>query len=135
MQSVTVELPEDLYKQLEQRAAVSRRSIEAELVGVVATIIPVVGKLTPDLAWRLEQMKLLDDKMLWKAARSHLSKKALAQLQTLNYKRQREGLTETEAARSNVLLSEYERTILLRSRAARLLKERGHDLSELETTK
>ncbi len=132
MQSLTVELPEALYKQLEQRAATSKRSIEAELVGVVASVMVGVGELTPELALRLEHMRLLDDQALWKAARSQLSKKALAQLQTLNYKRQREGLSEVEATKANDLLQQYERVILLRSQAARLLKERGQDVSELE---
>ena len=131
MQSVTIELPEALYNQLKQRADSSHRSVEAELLGLVTSVVPVAGELTPDLSLLLEEMKLLDDKALWQAARSHLSKRALSQLQSLNNKRQREGLTEIEAQKSNNLLHQYERVILVRSQATWLLKERGHDISEL----
>lgn len=132
MQSVTVELPEALYRQLQQRAATSKSSVEAELVKVVASVIPTVGELTSDLSSRLEEMRLLDDTALRKVAHSRLSKKAQAQLETLNYKRQREGLSEAEAIKANRLLHQYERVIVLRSQAVRLLTERGQDVSELE---
>lgn len=132
-QRVTVNLPEAVYEQLKQRAAQSRRTVEAELLEVVSIVMPVAGKLTPDLARLLDQLQTLDDKALWQVARRSLSKRALSQLQTLNYKRQREGLTEEEAQKANNLLWEYERIILVRAKAISLLKERGQDISELET--
>jgi plasmid stability protein len=131
-QSVTVELPDAIYEQLRQRAAQSHRSIEAELVQVVSSVIPAPGKLTPDLRDLLEQMQFLDNTALWRAARSHLPKKAQTQLQSLNYKRQREGLNEAEALKANELLRQYERTVLIRAQAISLLKERGQDISEFE---
>ncbi len=132
-QTVTINLPDALYEQLKQRANLSQSTIEAELLQMVSAIIPVAGKLTPDLRGQLAQMQFLDDKALWQAARTRLSKRSLSQLQSLNYKRQREGLTEAETQKSNTLLQQYERIILLRAQAAQLLKERGHDLSEFET--
>lgn len=76
-------------------------------------------------------MQNLDDEKLWQSARRHLSKKSTTQLQSLNYKRQREGLTEAEALKSNALLKEYEQIILIRAQAAKLLKERGYDIAPL----
>jgi plasmid stability protein len=130
-QRITVNLPQALYEQLKQRAAQSQRSVEAELVEVVSTVVPVAGELTPALTELLTQLSLLDDTALWKVARRRLSQRAQAQLQSLNLKRQREGLTEAEAQKANALLRQYEQIILLRAQAAKLLKERGHDLTEL----
>jgi plasmid stability protein len=130
-QSITVDLPDSLYEQLKQRASLAHHTIEDELLEVVSTIVPVAGELTPFLRDLLAQMENLEDEKLWQTARRHLSKKALAQLQSLNYKRQREGLTEAETSKSNALLKEYEQIILVRAQAARILKERGHNISQL----
>ncbi len=132
-QTITVNLPEPLFELLKERAAQSHRSIENELVEVVATIMPVAGELTADLKNRLAQMKLLDDRVLEQLAQTRLSKRSLAQLQSLNNKRQRAGLTEVEAKKANTLIGQYERTILVRAQALGLLKERGYDLAKFET--
>jgi plasmid stability protein/uncharacterized protein YnzC (UPF0291/DUF896 family) len=131
-QSINVDLPGELYEQLKQRSAQAGRTIEAELVQVVSSVVPVAGKITPDLTERLTQMRTLDNAALWQAAHSRLSKPALARLQSLNNKRQREGLTEAEARKVNELAHEYERVVLLRSQAIGLLKERGEDISEFQ---
>jgi len=130
-QRVTVNLPQALYEQLKQRAAQSHRTVEAELVEVVGTVVPMAGELNPALTELLAQMEHLDDQALRQVAQRHLSQRAQARLQSLNLKRQREGLTEAEAQKANILLREYEQIILLRAQAAKLLKERGQDISEL----
>ncbi|NWJ98194.1 MAG: hypothetical protein HXX20_20760 [Chloroflexi bacterium] len=130
-QRLTVNLPQALYEQLKQRAAQSHRTVEAELVEVVATVVPMAGELNPALTELLAQMEHLDDQALRQVAQRHLSQRAQARLQSLNLKRQREGLTEAEAQKANILLREYEQIILLRAQAAKLLKERGQDISEL----
>ena len=76
----------------------------------------------------------MDDAELWQAARTRLSEEASAQLEDLHFKRQREGLSESEARMLAELVGHYERSMLIRARAAALLKLRGHDLSGLATT-
>jgi plasmid stability protein len=124
-QRVTVNLPQALYEQLKQRAAQSHRTVEAELVEVVATVVPMAGELNPALTELLAQMEHLDDQALRQVAQRHLSQRAQARLQSLNLKRQREGLTEAEAQKANILLREYEQIILLRAQAAKLITERA----------
>jgi hypothetical protein len=80
---------------------------------------------------RLDDM---DDAALWQAARSRLSAEASAQLEVLHIKRQRKGLSETEARTLAELVQQYERSMLIRARAAAILKLRGHDLSGLAAT-
>ena len=60
--SITVDLPDSLYEQLKQRAELAHHTIEAELLEMVSTIVPVAGELTLFLKELLAQMQTLDDK-------------------------------------------------------------------------
>lgn len=53
--------------------------------------------MNADLNEAISPLMLLDDEALWRAARSHLLAEAAAQMENLHLKRQREGLTDTEA--------------------------------------
>jgi uncharacterized protein YmfQ (DUF2313 family) len=87
--------------------------------------------LSFDLEDSLAQLSLLDDQALWRAARTSFAADAAHQLEELHLKRQREGLTESEAQSATTLLQQYERVMLVRAQAAALLKQRGHDVSSL----
>ena len=130
-QAITLNLPGPLYNRLKQRAEKSRRSIEAELLEVVATAVPAADELPADLNEAVSPLLLLDDNALWRAARSHLPQAAAAQLESLHLKRQREGLTESETQTLNGLVRQYERYMLVRAQATALLKQRGHKVDEL----
>ncbi len=129
--AVTLNLPQALYKRLERRAAQARRTVEDELIEVVAAAVPVGDELPPDLDEALSPLALLDDEALWRAARSHLPAETAARLERLHLKRQREGLTSAEARTLNNLMRQYERAMLVRAQAAALLKQRGYDVSDL----
>ncbi len=74
----------------------------------------------------LSQLASLADETLWQLARSHLSPEESAELEDLHLKRQSQGLTPRENARTAFLVGQYERTMVLRAHAALMLKERGH---------
>ena len=130
-QAITLHLPGSLYDLFRRKAQQSHRSVEAVLLEAVTAAAPEGDDLPPDLARALSQLSSLDDRSLWLAARDRLSDTALAELETLNLKQQREGLTEDETERLAELARGYERVILLRAEAASLLQERGHDISVL----
>lgn len=130
-QSITVQLPDVLFEQLKRRAAGTHRAIEDELVEVVAQALPVGDVLPADLTEALSPLAFLEDAELWQAARSHLPTEAATQIEALNHKQQREGLTETEAEALAHLVRQYERYMLVRAQAAVLLQRRGYDVSEL----
>ncbi len=90
-----------------------------------------VDKLPADLAEALSSLASLDDDALWLAARSRLAPEAGDQLEKLHRKRGQEGLQGAEARLLASLVGQYERTMLVRARAAALLKQRGHDVSGL----
>jgi plasmid stability protein len=131
VQAVTLHLPSPLYERLKRRAEQTHRSVEAELLEVVAAAVPVADDLPVDLAQVISPLALLDDEALWRAARSHLPAEAVAQMEQLHLKRQREGLTGSEAETLAGLVRQYERAMLVRAQAAALLKERGYDVAEL----
>jgi len=133
IQPVTLNLPSALYNRLKRRAEQTHRTVEAELLEVVAIAVPVTDEIPADLEDAISPLSLLDDEALWQAARSHLPKEATEQLESLHLKRQREGLTETESQTLAGLVRQYERAMLVRSQAAVLLKQRGHDVSNLAT--
>jgi hypothetical protein len=52
-------------------------------------------------------------------------------MEQLHLKRQRQGLTGSEAEALAGLVRHYERAMLVRAQAAALLKERSYDVAEL----
>ena len=133
VQPITVNLPTILYSRLRRRAEQSRHTVEAELLEVVTTAMPVADDLPADLSEAISPLSLLEDAALWRAARSRLASETAAQLEVLHLKRQRDGLTATEEQILAGLVRQYERVMLVRAQAAALLKQRGQDVSELLT--
>ena len=130
-QAVTLQLPEPLYDHFKRRADDAHRSVEVELLEAVATAVPRSEELPVDLAVAVADLAGLDDDALWRAAKDRFPEKAAAELEALNLKQQREGLERAEKKRQSQLLKGYERVMLLRSEAAWLLKQRGHDVAGL----
>lgn len=130
-QSVTIQLPGPLYQQLRRRAEQSRRSVEDEVLEALAVAVPESDELPPELAEAISALALLDDDSLRLAARSHFSTESAEQLESLHEKRRTEGLTPEEERHVALLVRQYERAMLVRAHAARLLHERGHDVSHL----
>ncbi len=90
--------------------------------------------LSPELDEELTAMNSFSDKALWKTARSHLSAKEAQTLRQLNHRQQKYGqasLTQSERQTLEELGYQYDRSILLRSQAILLLKERGHDITKV----
>jgi plasmid stability protein len=134
LQTMTLHMPDALYDRFKQRAAHARRSVEEELLDVLAAAVPVTRELPAGIADALSPLALLallDDEALWRAARSPLAVESAVELEALRLKRQREGLTDSEAETAAALVRHYERAMLVRAQAAALLKERGYDVAEL----
>ncbi len=128
-QAITLQLPSPLYEHFKRLAERARRTVEAEVLDAVAHAAPEVEELAPDLSESLSELVSLDDEALWQLARSRLSPDESTELEDLHLKRQSEGLAPAESARASFLVGQYERAMVLRAHAARVLKERGHDVS------
>ena len=130
-QALTLRIPSPLYRHLQERAERARRSLEAELLAVVATVVEHDDdeELPEDLAQAIRDLEVLDDAALWNAARTRLPDEARARFDALSFKQQSEGLTPEKRAQQEHLLHQSDRTMLVRAHATRLLRERGHDVS------
>jgi plasmid stability protein len=133
VETITLNLPDLLYNQIKRRAERSHRSVEAELLEVVASAVQVADELPTDLNEAISPLALLDDESLKRAAHSHLSPEAAAQMENLHLQRQREGLNNTEEQTLAGLIRQYEHAMLVRAHAVALLKERGFDIAEFVT--
>ena len=130
--SMSVQLPESLYDRLHERAVQTHRTLEDEVLSVLAAAVaPEEAVLPPDVTEAVEALAFLDDARLWRVAASHLPVRAAKRLATLNRKSQREGLTVEEEQERARLVRRYERTMLVRAQATLLLKQRGHDVTPL----
>ena len=129
VQPVTLNLPSTLYHQVQRRAEKSHRSVEDELLEVVATAISALDELPQEITEAMAQLVFLDDAALGQAARSTMASEQVEQMEALNLKQQREGLTPEEHQALAQLLRRYEHVMLVRAKAAALLKERGYDVS------
>jgi hypothetical protein len=129
--AITLQLPAPLYDHFQSRAERTHRSLEAELLDAVATVAEDEEELSPDLTTAIADLELLNDDELRLAARNRLSDDARAQLDRLNFKQQKETLTSAEKETLELLVHEYDRAVLLRAEALRLLKDRGQAISEL----
>ena len=98
----------------------------------IAALDPAAEELPSDLAGAVSSLHLLSDGALWRAARNALPAETAARLEELHLNGQRQGLTAEESAEASAMVEEYERLMLVRASAIRLLKERGQDISTLQ---
>ena len=131
VQNVTIRLSESLYHQVNLRARRMQRSVEEEVVAVVEDALPALDALPAEIADEMGPMVFLTDHELWQAARATTTSVENRRMQALLLKRQREGLSPEEETEAERLAQRQERIMLLRARAATLLKERGQDVSKL----
>jgi len=128
---ITVNIPDRLYRRLIHRAEQTQRTVEDELLDAAASGLPLNDELPPGLEDELQQLVVLSDDALWRVANSRLARERASKLERLHQKGQRQPLSVAERKLELELTRQYERAMLLRARAARLLKERGLDISAL----
>ena len=134
MHPVLVKLPKQLYRRVERRAKQTRRSVESELLAVVAQAMSTEDELPEDLSTPLDELSLLDDKALWRVARKGMKSSETTQMEKLHLQRQQKGLSASEAQTLARLVQQYEKHMLLRAKAIALLKQRGHAVTKLLTS-
>jgi plasmid stability protein len=72
-QMVMLHLPEGLYPQLNERAERCNRTIEAEILDLLSSAMPVGDGLAGDLEEELSRLDEADDETIRVAARSHIA--------------------------------------------------------------
>ena len=126
---ITVQVPDKLYRRLTQRAQQTRRTVEDELLDAAIGGFPLNDELPPDLEDEIQHLAVLSNEVLVRVAGSHLPPDRASKLEQIHRTAQMRALSATERALELELTREYERAMLLRARAVRLLADRGFDVS------
>ncbi len=130
MQSITVQLPDNLYQYVRRRARQGNRSVEDV---VVAFVEQGADDETASAAELVEQLAHLADDDLWRAARLRVADDRAERMQALVWKEQAEGLTAAEQDEAVQLQRHARQVMLIRAEAAARLVERGHDVASLRS--
>lgn len=130
-QRITITLPEKIYRQVERQSQAMQRSVAEEVVAVVTAALPEQEQLPADLEAELAHLDLFSDEELWRAAQLTAPAEKTSRMQILVEKQQLEGLTETEKGEAELLSHFFNRIMLVRAKAAVLLKSRGHNIDRL----
>ena len=130
-QTITLTLPDDLYRRFQEHAALKQRSLEEEVLSL-ATSALAEDQLPGEMQQAVADLAQLDEAALWQAARnSHLTQEQSETIEELLFKQQREGLTVEEKAQLEQLRHQHDKALLVRARAIGLLQDRGQDVKPL----
>jgi len=130
-ETVTLTLPESLLERARRLARRTRRPVDEVLVEALSSALNGDDVDVRALRDAIDQLAYLNDAALWQAARATVPVALRERLEALHSKQQREGLDASERAEVGSLEQLYQDTILVRARAAALLKGRNYDVSDL----
>lgn len=125
-QTVTLELPEALYRLAHQVAEATGQPVEEVLQASIAHALPPLDDVSPEEAASLAQMALLDDAALWQEARAMMSTEEQARLEDLLEQQGSEALSTAETSRLEALLERYGQLTVRKAHAWLLLARRGY---------
>lgn len=131
--SLTVTLPDHLFRQLQRQAQVVNRPLnEVAVTTLESLVVPVEDDLPPALQTELTAMAYLSDDALWQIAGSVMNKDKIALYDLLLERRQGGALTPEGQAWLDTLRNEADALMLRKAQAYSLLKSRGHKLPTLD---
>lgn len=130
-QTVSVELPEDLYQRLHETASAVARSVQDVVAAALAMSLPPLEKdLPPEVRSELGPMALLSVEELRKASDESLDSERQARLESLAERQKKQPLSDAEHAELDDLVAQARRVMLHRAEARRLLALRGHQIPD-----
>ena len=127
-QTVTLELPESLYRSANQIAEATRQPLEVVLQDSLANVLPPLDDVSPEEATELAAMALMKDARLWREARKTLSTAKQAELDELLYRQSAGQLSADDETRLHALVDAYGRLMVRKAHAWLLLARRGYQV-------
>ncbi len=128
-QTVSVELPEDLYQRVCETASAVARSVQDVVTASIAMSLPPLEKdLPPELRADLGPMALLSADELRGVSRESLDRDRQSRLEALANLQKKQPLSDAERAELDELVQQAQRVMLHRAEARRLLALRGHPI-------
>ncbi len=129
MQSITVNLPENLYERLKQASLAMRVPLDEVLVRALQVGSPPSWEDTPAFFQAdLAALDRLDDDYLWRITRSTQLNQIWSRYHELLDKNANGTITASEQAELERLRTEADRFVLRKAHAAALLRWRGHQV-------
>ena len=126
-ETVTLHLPEALYRRLANTARATQRSLEDVLLHAVRVGSPPAWEdVPPEFQSDLAQMDRLSDDDLWHIVRLQQSATEVVRYDELLTGNRAGPLTDTERVELDDLRSAAERLMLRKAHAAATLRWRGH---------
>jgi hypothetical protein len=127
VQTITLDLPEDIYRQFQYMAETSRQPLETVVFqSIQGNLPPSVEDVPPEWRNELVSLQKLDDQALWQVAQASLPASQWRRHQHLLRKNQAGTLTEAERTELTHLRTAADHFVLRRSYALALLKWRGY---------
>jgi len=133
VQTVTVQLPQTIYRRLERAAAMTNQPLDAVLLQTIrGNIPPLIEDAPPEARGELAALLDLSDDDLWAVTRSRPDPRRWQRHQDLLHKNVEGILDEREQRDLEQLRAEADKHVLRKSFALALLKWRGYALSPLD---
>jgi hypothetical protein len=128
-QTITVTLPEAIYKRVKDTAEAMSLPLEAVVTQSIELLLPAFEDDMPlDMQSELVTLTFLTDAQLWKIAHQTMDKQKQARLETLAEIQKHRELNTNEQAELDQLMSEAQQIMLYKAEAYRLLAQRGHTI-------
>ncbi len=126
-QSVSLDLPEELYARIREIAERNERSVET----VLRESLEVLFGVDPSsAAHQLPQLDAYRDDQLWAIVHQRMAWPQRERLRDLISSGKQDLLKESEQAELETLIDQADHYSLLRSQALQLLKQRGHNVDQ-----
>ena len=130
VQTVTLDLPQDIYARLQQMARATQQSLEDVVVYTIrGNLPPIVNDLPPEMQGELVSLQSSSDQALLTVAQESVPSEQWRRHEYLLSKNQDGSLTKAERAELTRLRMAADRLVLRRSYALALIKWRGYTLS------
>lgn len=131
--TVTLNLPEMMYRRLLQTAQATQRSLDEVVLHALEVGSPPAWNDAPaEFQADLAALDRLDDEALWRISRSSRSEADMRRYQELLDRHANGTLTDAERRELDELRLEADRFMLLKAHAAALLRWRGYQLPSPE---
>ena len=131
-QHIDIELPDDIYRRLEDAATLTQRPLEDVISQTIrGNLPPVLGDVAPDHRDLVADLQRLGDESLWAIGKEPLPSTEWRRHQRLLHKSERGILTLAEQTALDQLREASDRFVTRRSYALALLRWRGYTIPSI----
>jgi len=132
LQTITLQVPDSVYRRARRAAEAMQRPTEEMLVDTINATLPPLDDVPTEMASELAAMALLSDEVLENIASATMPQRRQQQLHELLDAQGRSELDRGGQRQLAELMAEYGRTMLRRAHAVALLTQRGRPVPPLK---